>query len=217
MNHQMETSALVDGPLKSVLSITFSGPYLYDFRGGLKVDIYAPYCPLHEGGFFYSDNSRSETDLWACAQAGGTYLNSSDRAYVITGSGIQMNPWPPTIIRQVELPHTRRKEVSFLGTTKSQPCAPRFDKMLFKLSVPVPAYVCPLYTDLVEVLDGYDTPPAQKYKHYATGLRFFYGWDASQDPSPSPCADIGEPSNVAVEHTGGDCHAPIIALGLEGV
>ncbi len=305
MEDSLTTLEPADGLLHGVLSISFSGPYLYDFRPEYEVDIYAPFCPLHEAGFFYSDNSRSETDLWTCAQeevvaAGQQPLNQSQRIYEIKGPGIRSNWTQPTILDRMKRPHPGPKATKILAFGKHASPTPRFDKMLFKLSVPVPQYIYPLYTDLLEVVDGYSTMPSGTFLSYATGFRFFYPWDGKSDvhlkiptgklclvtppvfselpkiadievryagpdcadrndphsdarscfaslaalagcekwlnygdqlsspTNPShgsaapvtlsnPCADIGEPARNLLQHTGGDCHPPVIALGLDAI
>ena len=67
------------------LSITFSGPLFFMFKKGsdTTVDVYAPYCPYHEAGIFYSDGSFSETNLWKCSQSSVTSPASLDRHYSI--------------------------------------------------------------------------------------------------------------------------------------
>jgi hypothetical protein len=48
--------------------------------------------------------------------------------------------------------------------------------MLFRLSVPKPEYIYPLYCDCLEVVTGYDTDPTNILTAHCTGLRFFYRW-----------------------------------------
>ena len=283
----------------AALSISFSGPYLYDFRGENQIDIYAPYCPSHEAGFFYSDNSRSETDLWACAQSDKDMPKGASRCYTINSLGIAQSLGPPKLIGPLESTLSQPNPIKILTPGDAAKCNPRFNKMLFKLSVPIPTWVYPLYSDRLEVVDGYDQLPNGNSEFHATGLRFFYQWDGSQislelpskkscnitppvfrqlptiadievryagvdvhdrnDPhsdarscfaslttmagfdwwlnygdclgsptnpskgsataqsAPDPCAGIGEATGrFLVQHTGADCHAPIIALGWEG-
>ena len=92
--------------LTSAVSITFSGPFVYDFgeitKSGL-VTVYAPYCPYHLGGIFFSLNSLSENDLWQCAQSRHP-KDKLVRTYAVTG-GISANPMKSRI---TSFRHSRR-------------------------------------------------------------------------------------------------------------
>jgi hypothetical protein len=165
------------------LSITFSGPLLYDFAppdGSNTVVIYAPYCPYHLAGFFYSINSLSETDLWTCAQS-RPYPGGLQRAYVITGTGIKPNPYKPWVLTP-SYPHGFSSDFLKKGIQRvpsNGSFAPRTDKMLFQLTLPRPGYVFPLYYDKVEIVPKFEQAPNNNnLAPYCTGLKLFYAWDA---------------------------------------
>lgn len=164
------------------LSITFSGPFLYVFppeHRNAMVDVYAPYCPYHEGGFFYSDDSQSETDLWKKAVAVDHSLKDCDRIYSIRGDGIHANPDKVQIISGINPPKPWEAKIfnaDPLATTV------RTDKALFCLSVPKPRFIHPLYFDFLEIVPGFKNNATGNLVSYPTGLRFFYSWD--------PCSRI---------------------------
>jgi hypothetical protein len=164
------------------LSITFSGPLLYDFApadGSNSVIIYAPYCPYHLAAFFYSINSLSEADLWKCAQS-RSHRDGMKRAYTITGSGIITNPYKPVVITpSYPMGFSSGFPKRGTQTLPSGYFAPRTDKMLFQLTLPCPGYVHALYYDKVEIVPKFDQPPNNNnIAPHFTGLRFFYAWDA---------------------------------------
>lgn len=164
------------------LSITFSGPLLFDFHQGsdTTVDIFAPYCPYHAAGIFFSYSSQSETDLWKCVQPDTGQLPPSARAYSIYGDGISANANAPTIISPTFPPGLFKSEISpFLSTKKFGQYSLRSDKALFRITAPRPEMVCPLYFDSVEVVPDYNPGSITgNMSPYPTGLRFFYRWDA---------------------------------------
>jgi len=193
------------------LSITFNGPMLFDFilsAAGNTVDIYVPYCPYHEAGFFFSSGSLSETDLWNCAlQSQTTPLTISDRAYGVTGSGIKSNnslPKPlqasfPTgpLLKTITPPESSTKQAQTTGSdtvyilklpetkigAKQSSLPPTLAKAMFKVSVPMPAHISPLYADSLNVISGAGTgpTPADQAIAHCTSVRFFYEWDAATD------------------------------------
>jgi hypothetical protein len=180
---------------KDVLSITFSGPFLYVFHPGhvnTTVDIYAPFCPYHAAGIFYSRSSVSETDLWKCALSKDHSLTKTERTYALKGAGIHVSAKNPQVI--TPFPQAGI-QVNILGHGDGTVFAPRIDKMMFSLSVPRPKYIYPLYYDFVEVIRGYKTTPSYKYLYYCTGLRFLYEWN-SQYP-----INLTIPSGDAVDIT----------------
>jgi hypothetical protein len=288
----------------SALSITFNGPLFFIFHKGsdTTVDVYAPYCPYHEAGIFYSDNSFSETNLWQCSRRQPS-VGLLDRAYSIYGAGLVANSEAP-ILLQRKFPQfnssAEAANFSPIVTTKSlNNPTPALHKKLFKLTVPRPLYVYPIYSDMVEVVPDYDPASVKNaFVHHATGLRFVYRWDAASvielkipsgsicnitppvfkelptlsdievryqgidltdendehsdaracfaslatlvgstcwlnygdgkscptNPSPQPlnvgvaedpCEGVGNGLEHPEVHTGGDCHAPVIADGLD--
>jgi hypothetical protein len=186
MDSNYETkSVLTPSPTLTIaLSITFNGPLFFRFNKGsdTTVDIYAPYCPYHEAGFFYTDGSFSETSLWQCAQSSVSQPASLHRHYSIYGTGIEVNSKEPEILPRSYPPNDKTANAAaVIVTTKAlQYPTPRLDKKLFRLTVPRPEYVYPLYPDLVEVVPDYN-PSSVKNQlvHHPTGLRFFYRWDAA--------------------------------------
>jgi hypothetical protein len=164
------------------LSITLSGPFLYDFAPANASDsviVYAPYCAYHLAGFFYSINSLSETDLWTCAQSTPKPHAGMKRTYTITG--ITPNKNPPEVIA-AKYPAGFTKDALLKGIKmlpNNGTFAPRTDKMLFQLTLPRPTFVYPLYYDRVEVVPTYrQTPNNDNIGPHCTGLRFYYPWDA---------------------------------------
>lgn len=181
MNDFAEAHPTSDVSSTNTLSISLTGPFLYVFQPGhikTTVDIYAPFCPYHEAGIFFSRASVSETDLWKCAQSHDPTLTNADRIYAVSGEGIHKNthkPQTPTIQR-----HSKDKEdnIRILGVgDSSADLSPRLDKMMFGLCLPRPKYVLPLYCDKVEVVPDFKTIPSNTFSLYCTGLRFFYEWD----------------------------------------
>jgi hypothetical protein len=170
-------------PTNISLSITFRGPFLYVFppvKGddpNPVVDIYAPYCPYHEAGFFYSDYSYSETELWKEAQKRGN--PPTHRKYTIDGDGITAYARNPDIIDPVYLPYPNDPLGGgpILQPGSGDTPSLRHHKMLFHLSVPRPRFIYPLYCDSVEVVKSYSTGPSGTSSQYGTALRFFYEWD----------------------------------------
>lgn len=195
-----------DPPLQSALSITFSGPFLFDFARGnqdKEVDIYAPFCPLHEAGFFFSSYSLSETDL--CKPLMTNSARPQNLTYSIHGSGIKsysesqlikadfgldLTPaliTPPETSQAkgisknanasnvyiLQMPTKKGKKLSTV-----QPCA---GKTMFKLIVPMPKYVASLYYDFLEVVDVYNPKTSNGACPHSTSLRFYYEWDAKSD------------------------------------
>jgi hypothetical protein len=181
-SHFEVKSATMPSP-SIALSITFSGPLLFMFNKGsdTTVDIYAPYCPYHEAGIFYADGSFSETNLWNCSQSSVSSPASLHRHYSIYGEGMEANSKAPRVLQRNYPPDNTTAGVApVILTTKAlknpKPC---LDKKLFKLTVPRPEYIYSLYADLVEVVPDYDPSSAKgNFVHQATGLRFFYRWDA---------------------------------------
>ncbi len=160
-------------PYSIALSVSFYGPLLYDFRPHSPwVDIYAPYCPYHLAGFFFDDFSYSETLLWQGAQQPAS-LPPADRAYTLHADGLIAHRGRPTLLQPATLAG---------ATPLYQPKTVRLqkDKVLFKLSVPRPELIYPLYPDNVQIVESATKKPKvwNQFQHYATGLRFFYRWDA---------------------------------------
>jgi hypothetical protein len=211
MEHATEVTLHHDRSVCGTLAISFSGPFFYIFQAGhinTSVDIYAPYCPYHEAGFFYSRASVSETDLWKCAlsKQHGETLTGAARTYCIKGDGIRVNTNKPQIISPVYPEDRASKDVKIIGVGDGTPFAPRLDKMMFRLSVPRPKYVYPLYADLLEVVPDYNTVPSNKYDDYCTGLRFFYEWNADEP------IFLEIPSGDSVDVTPPVfCHLPLMA------
>jgi|GEM_PF-6714229 len=155
------------------LSVSFYGPLLYDFRSRSPwIDIYAPYCPNHLAGFFFDDFSYSETLLWQNAQQ-AAQLDPAKRAYTLHADGLAAHRGRPTVLQPATLagapPLYQPKNVRL-----------QKDKVLFKLAVPRPELIYPLYTDNVQIVESATKKPKpwNQFQHYATGLRFFYRWDA---------------------------------------
>lgn len=295
MDSTVETkSAPVPSPsLPIALSITFSGPLLFVFPGPHRngfVHVLAPYCPYHEAGIFYSNGSQSEIDLWNKALSYDNTLTGADRKYVIDGPGIEANLTSPQIVSELNPPGPQ------CGLAAAAPASIvrarldkiRLDKMLFRLSVPKPEYIYPLYDDCLEVVTGYGTDPSHVLTPHCTGFRFFYRWhpgspivlrppagemptitppifsefntvadievryeglnlndendphadaracfaslavlagveqwlnyeDGKTSPTnPSRCKDFKpRVERVLLIHSGGDCHSPVIAVGLD--
>ncbi len=191
------------------LSISFSGPMFFDFATNLSaglVDIYVPYCPYHEAGFFFLRHSYSESDLYACAVQSNNG-NAVDRVYSVVTGGIPTRTSLPDSITSSfptgkSLKTTTPTEASAsaaknragqpsdtiyllsidgLGTRASQAkLPPTLCKRLFKLSVPMPAYLSTLYTDLLKVVPASSTGSGPLLEH-STALRFYYEWDAKTD------------------------------------
>jgi hypothetical protein len=155
------------------LSVSFYGPLLFDFRPRSQwVDIYAPYCPYHLAGFFFDDFSYSETLLWQGAQQ-AAQLDPAARAYTLHADGLAAHRGRPTVLQPATLagapPLYQPKNIRV-----------QKDKVLFKLTVPRPELIYPLYTDNVQIVESATKKPKvwNQFQHYATGLRFFYRWDA---------------------------------------
>lgn len=191
--------------LGNALSITFSGPMLFDFvpetENG-RVDIYVPFCPFHEAGFFYSSGSLSEIDVWKKEPktGPGRPLNI---AYKIFGEGIKQNPkahlissqFPkgPTPVTKTPPEPEHQKDsttpaasnivyILQLAAQKSKGAkttvSPPPYKTMFKLTVPMPRYVSPLYFDNLQVVESFDVKAGQTLFQHCTALRFFYEWNA---------------------------------------
>jgi len=105
-------------------------------------------------------------------------LPGAERIYSIHGDGIQANPSNPSVINPAYPPVAHHADQRILKLGNETTLAPRLDKMLFRLSVPRPQYIFPLYFDNVEVVAGYDQMPTNHLAGHCTGLRFFYVWDA---------------------------------------
>lgn len=155
------------------LAVSFHGPLLYDFRPRSPwVDIYAPYCPYHLAGFFFEDFSYSETLLWQGAQQAAP-LDPADRAYTLHADGLAAHRGRPSVLQPATLagapPLYQPKNVQV-----------QKDKVLFKLTVPRPELIYPLYPDNLQIVESAAKKPKvwNQFQHYATGLRFFYRWDA---------------------------------------
>lgn len=191
--------------LGNALSITFSGPMLFDFvpdtENG-RVDIYVPFCPFHEAGFFYSSGSLSEIDVWKKEPktGPGRPLNI---AYKIFGEGIKQNPkahlissqfpkgptpvtkTPPEPEGQKDSTKRAASNIVYilqLAAQKSEGAkttvSPPPYKTMFKLTVPMPRYVSPLYFDNLQVVESFDVKAGQTLFQHCTALRFFYEWNA---------------------------------------
>lgn len=199
-----ETSSRRHKNLKKALSITFSGPMLFDFVSGVKsgrVDIYVPFCPYHEAGFFFSSGSLSEIDVWKKEPhtALGRPINIQ---YEIIGKGIKQNamaqlipshfPKGPTPVTKTppesDQKNAKKRDVSStvyilqLGAqkgvgTKTTVPLPIY-KTMFKLTVPMPRYVSALYFDNLEVLESFGAKASHWLYQHCTSLRFFYEWNA---------------------------------------
>lgn len=200
MGTQSEMSARSAAGANGWLSITFSGPLLFLFpaeQGDSTVKIFAPYCPYHEAGIFYSSTSQSETDLWIKALEVNPKLKDSDRAYSIHGTGIQSDAAKPIMLSPAtSVPESEAKSVQnskdgILNLSRDLASSIRTDKVLFQLSVPNPKYIYPLYYDVLEIVNGYKTSATGAVSVHFTGLRFFYPWDPSSHITlATPAGDV---------------------------
>jgi len=183
MAKSTKRSTSLHPPSTSALTLTFSGPFVYDFARIEKdkvVDVYAPYCPYHLGGVFFSLNSLSENDLWKCAQSRKP-KEKLERAYLIRSRGIKASRGKPQIIvpKYPKGLSFESLKQTIRSTGSTEPLGPRKDKVLFKFTVPNPKYIYPLYFDHVEVVEKYDKDPENaKISAHSTGLRFVYSWNA---------------------------------------
>ena len=213
------TPAQKNGAQAVTLSITFSGPLLFDFIPGFGqcgVSVYAPYCPYHIAGIFASRLSYSETDLWKCVQKQNP-SDRFDRAYEIKGDGITRNTGKPVVIGEGQSSFINsemaRSVIRSMPGTKGL-CPPK-DKILFKFTVPTPDYVYPLYIDKVEIVDGYDTDPNDNnIAPHSSGLRFFYTWDgatpinivlpmgSTRDVTPPVLDQVAASADIEVRYEG---------------
>lgn len=208
-----------EGALQTdTLSITLSGPFVYVFNPGhvkTTVDIYAPFCPYHEAGIFFSRGSVSETELWKCAQSRMPGLCDADRIYTVYGEGMRRNTEMPKVVP----PSRNAKEyvgIQIIGVTDGTSIALRLDKMMFNISLPRPKYVFPLYFDKVEVVPDFDTAPTNSFSEYCTGLRFFYDWDSRTpivltiptgepvDITPPVFSDLPKLADIEIRYSGLD-------------
>ena len=192
------------------LSITFQGPFLFDFKGSPKddttIDIYAPYCAYHEAGIFFGDSAYSETDLGKAAQTGTTPQGQKvQRRYFVTSTGIKACTTVPNQIYPRN-PPKRPGIVPYndplLKPLESESLTLNPDKVLFQFTVPRPSYIYPLYCDVVQVMKSFDESAGQVavMPIHATGLRLLYAWDGSAsiylygpgtDPSEDATASKG--------------------------
>lgn len=180
---------------------------LFDFgKSGTsgEVDVYVPFCPYHEAGFFFQTDSYSETDLFACA----TKTKDVPREYSIKSSGISLptsaplpvypcfppsttllKTYTPSASGTKRTPATADGTVYLLsapdpGSRRLKEKANPLDKRLFKISVPKPWFIASLYTDSLEVCVDSTSPraigklSASAARQHATSLRFYYPWDA---------------------------------------
>jgi hypothetical protein len=227
---------------KSALSITFSGPMLFDFVPDAKsgqVDIYVPFCPYHEAGFFFSSGSLSEIDVWKKEPNTGIG-RPTNIAYNICGKGIKPNPkahlipsqFPKGPIPMTKTPpesqvqkSAKKRDTSNnvyilqLGTrsgvgAKTTITPPTY-KIMFKLTVPMPRYVSPLYFDNLEVLDSFGAKASHTLYQHCTALRFFYEWNArstiyletpttSYEVTPPVFSKLPQMSDIEVRYEGID-------------
>jgi hypothetical protein len=191
------------------LSLSFNGPMFFDFsssRPNGMVDIYVPYCPFHEAGFFFSTGSYSETDLYNCAIKEST-SGPVIRAYTIGGKGIPSTQSLPTpIVPDFPLgspvstitPHAQKTQQSKkspsnqgnvyilslggqLGNKSTSKPPSTVAKRLFKLSVPMPKFLSALYDDKVEVIPEFGNGPTGTFLRHCTAIRFYYEWNGSTD------------------------------------
>jgi len=228
--------------IKSALSITFSGPMLFDFvtddKAGL-VDIYVPFCPYHEAGFYFSSSSLSEIDVWK-NEKNAAARRPLNIAYKITSDGIRPNPKADLISSNFPKgpkPITKTPPESELqqgadrggvsdsvyilqlggqdGAAKKTKCTPPTYKTMFRLTVPMPRYVAPLYCDNVEVLDSFGGKASHTLYQHCTALRFFYEWNAgsaiwlgtpanSYDITPSIFSHLPQMADIEVRYEGID-------------
>jgi hypothetical protein len=187
MTAEPSTSATAPAMPKMTLCITFQGPLLFDFKSltcndpDATVDVYAPYCPYHEAGFFVSDFSYSETDLCRGANNGSCPSPGSctlARRYIIKGCGIVPCPTAPQQITPVQLPSTPGIcNDPILKPAPGDQAKVVHEKVLFHVTVPRPWLIYPLYCDAVNVVKGPSDTPSPNVEAYGTGLRFFYPWD----------------------------------------
>lgn len=170
-------SSLNDSSTPIALSVSLYGPMLLDFlTDALSVDIYVPYCPYHLGAFYFDSSSYSETVLWeqAIAQAGGKILDPSLRAYNLHSDGVVSSAVRPARLKSPGLegpaPLFQPEKVDLLHC-----------KVLFKITVPRPEFIQPLYSDSVQIIKSVDFTPDvwNIFSHYATGFRFYYRWDST--------------------------------------
>jgi hypothetical protein len=172
---------------KMTLSITFQGPFLFDFKDSPKedptVDVYAPYCPFHEAGIFFGDNALSETDLYnvAVAAAGTISSQALFRSYFISGPGVDSCLDVPNQIYPVRPPHRAVSIYNdpFLKPLDSENPQIDTDKVMFHFNIPRPSHIYPIYCDVVDLVRGFDTDPGAEMQIYATGLRLLYAWDTT--------------------------------------
>jgi len=175
----MSTTATVPGTASvPTLSITLRGTFLYVFPADIKtgqtnyVDIYAAFCPYHEAGFFYCDNSYSETDLWQSVKAPGL-----SRDYKIDGSGLKTYTTAPTILSPGGFLPAAAEQGPLLKPAATDKPSMQLKLAMFHLQLPLPMAIYPLYCDEVEVVR--DGKPTSQLSHFATAVRFLYEWDTT--------------------------------------
>jgi hypothetical protein len=183
------------------LSISFSGPMFFDFSTSSaagRVDIYVPYCPYHQAGFFFLRNSYSESDLYACAVQ-QSHRQPMPRVYSVSGKGIPLRTSPPSPItssypagnppatttpgnnKRLDPNHIYILSIDGLSTRGTRARLPKTTvKRLLQFSVPMPACLSTLYTATLQVIPGSGKPSSNFFEH-CTALRFYYEWDATSD------------------------------------
>lgn len=208
MTLELNSGAAVPELPKMTLCITFQGPLLFDFKKSTcndpeaTVDIYAPYCPYHEAGFFVSDFSYSETDLCRGANGGSCpppgYCTLS-RRYIIKGCGIEPCPTAPQQITPVQLPPSSPPTYNdpLLKPAPGDNAKVVHEKVLFQVTVPRPWLIYPLFCDTVNVVKGPTGIPSPNVQMYGTGLRFFYPWDTKSN------IDLYAPTKDPITHQPG--------------
>ena len=202
----------------ATLAITFSGPFVYEFPdltkldGSARVNVYAPYCPYHSAGFYFSTGAVSEIDL--CSGSGT--VAGVPRHYTVDSDGIEQVRALPAVMPTRDPSRERSKAPLPAPFFRLQPqTAIRLDKVMFSLSLPLPHSVFPLYLDSLEIVDGYATVPSNDMTPYCTALRFFYHWHSSKGiclkSSTGNSAQITPPVPVGFAAYGD------IAIRLEGL
>jgi hypothetical protein len=225
MAEGLKSETLTSTQTPMTLSITFQGPFLFDFKDSpdddQTVDVYAPYCPYHEAGIFFGDNSCSETDIWTRANgsSGPPTLNGPKRKYIIEGSGIGAFTGVPSQIYPVRPPprEVPKPNDPILKPNDDEDAQVVQDKILFQITVPRPWIVYPMYCDVVDVVRKFTDKPSQIPQIYGTGLRFLYPWDTSSSiflcspgncssemtpPSDGGCSSLPKHGEIEVRYQG---------------
>jgi hypothetical protein len=141
-----------------MLGVTFRGPFAFSIQP-MCVDVFLPLCDNH---FAWAFTANSEMPLCGRARMGGEYI------YLLEGDGIVNN--------LDDITFSSGGQTLILSAPSN--CSIDASQAKLRVTVPRPNSVFGINKTTTEIVKD---KPTGKLQEYATGLRFYYECDLSED------------------------------------